>query len=177
MRLSTYDKSTDGRPNCFYRRTPGFKRQRWQACNCLLTFEIIDPQEAPPGASIQAGGTRLVWAVPSTQQPQCWEIRLRAYDNARPAPSESGSYIRLCVINNPFRIRITTSPFGDFEYNSNDVQLVWEYRFDVQRYEIQTSDSPAGPWKTSGFVHGTAFYDRSPSFGRRTRFYRIVASE
>ena len=145
--------------------------------NNVITFEIIDPQEAPPGASIQAGGTRLVWAVPSTQQPQCWEIRLRAYDNARPASSESGSYIRLCVINNPFRIRITTSPFGDLEYNSNDVQLVWEYRFDVQRYEIQTSDWPAGPWETSGFVHGTAFYDRSPSFGRRTRFYRIVASE
>src|SRR6185503_16575841 len=143
----------------------------------VITFEIIDPHEAPPGATIQGGGTRLVWAVPAGQQPDCWEIRLRVFDNARPGPSESGTYIQLCVIDRPFSVKIIKPPFGLLAYNSNDVELVWDNRFDVQRYEIQTSDSPAGPWKTSGFIHGTAWYDRTPALGRPTRFYRILASQ
>jgi DNA-binding beta-propeller fold protein YncE len=143
--------------------------------NNILLFELADPQEAPPGASIP-DGKRFVWSVPPTQGAQCWEIRLRVADNARPAPSEAAR-LRVCVLDlGPFTIRLNSPSFFRSPPNANDVGLFWERRLDVERYEIFTSDSPTGPWKFTGVVHGDAWYDRSPALGRPSRLYRVMAA-
>ena len=140
--------------------------------NNVIAFELIDPEEAPPGAALDASGTRFLWAVSTNQEPLCWTMRLRVFDNARPVPSEGE--LKLGVLpSHPIRIRIHPT---SLLLNSKDIEIHWEPRFDYPRYEILTSDSPAGPWRRSGFVHGDKWFDRSPAFGRPSRFYRVVAS-
>jgi hypothetical protein len=64
--------------------------------------------------------------------------------------------------------------FGVDPYEN--IRLLWEPSFE-HRYEILTSDSPAGPWKRPGFVHNAAdWLDRRWALGRANRFHRVMAN-
>jgi hypothetical protein len=149
--------------------------------NRRITFSILDPEHAPPGASIDPTGTRLVWDVPKDDYisgpPWDWGnvrtnvIRLRVTDNAFTEPTEIS--IELWTIRE-LRIFMSGSPFLPPGFSP----LSWMGAGPFSRYEVQVADSAAGPWRRAGFVHRDSMWlDWNHPAKAPRRLYRVIATQ
>lgn len=140
--------------------------------NNTFSFEFMNLSQVPPGMSLQAGGTRLVWEASATLSVGYRRLDLVAHDNARPNPGFADLYV---VLLPPVTLQVQVNPYPPAKMNSDDTELRWEPLLGYSRYEVYASEAPGGPWKMSASLHDTSWYDRSAALGRPRRFYRVVA--
>jgi DNA-binding beta-propeller fold protein YncE len=118
--------------------------------NRRITYSFAYPEEAPPGASIDPTGTRLLWQVLPEYVERSWTTQLRVHDNAQPDLQLVPLQIRVLT---PLTLTMDRTGISS---NVPPEFLILDWRFSsgvFTRYEIQTANSAAGPWRLRGTVH------------------------